>query len=211
MNQSRTLRRVAFMSFVAIIVLACTGGGLITTATSLPTNLPTPADTATARPTSTSTLLPAATEIPSTPTPAPVGEAVRSESFEVTVVSARELNRVYMGNYYYYPKADQIFVEMVVKVSNLTGSEVSIPWENVYVIEESGDTWYPTWGGYKAVKTGRTVDGSTIGVDEIVDGKATLVFEEDAFLRTIWFLTRDDPTTILFGFDNSPYVEITID
>lgn len=164
-------------------------------------NLPEPTNPP--RPTATEKIL-------ATPTPAPVGEAVRSESFEVTVVNARELNRVYMGDFYYYPKAGQMFVEFIVKVSNLTGSKASVPWENVYVIEDTGDAWYPNWGGFKDVKTGKTVDGSTIGVNEIVDGKATLDFEEDVFLRLIWFLTKKDKTTILFGFDDSPLIEFTV-
>jgi hypothetical protein len=207
---------VLFVLFASLFVLSCSVGSSGATATPVPTNTPAATNTPlpTDTPAATDTPLPPPTEtpVPEPPTPAPVGEAVRSESFEVTVVSAKELRRVYMGNYYYYPLAGQIYVELVVKVSNLTGSEISVPWENVYVVDEAGNAYYPSWGGYTAVKTGKTVDGSAVGVNEIVDSKATLDIEEDAYLRMIWFLDKTGAkTTALFGFFDSPYVEVVIE
>jgi len=213
MNRIRTFKQVLFVMVVALIILACLGiGGSEANATGTPL----PADAATQRPTATeepaSIPQPAETPVPEPPTPARVGEAVRSESFEVTVVSAKELRRVYMGNFYYYPRENEIYGEIVVKVTNLTGSEVNVPWENVYVVVDNGDAFYPTWGGYTAVRTGKKVDGATVGVNEIVDGKATLDFEEDAFLRMIWWLDRQDgKTTVLFGFLDSPYIKVVIE
>lgn len=208
MNKNNVFRKIVFLSFAGLMILACTGGGLLAPPTPTPTIPPPPTDTATPRPTSTP--VPTATEkIP--PTPSSVGDTVRSDSFEVTVVSAKELTRVYMGSYYYYPKADQIFVEAVIRVSNLGGSKASIPWKKVYVVETSGDSWYPTWGGYKATSSGVSVDGSTVGVNQITDGDAVLEFEEDAVLRVIWFLTRKNPTTAFFVFFDSPTIKIVVE
>jgi hypothetical protein len=219
MKKNNKFTKVLLVLFAAIFVLACNaivGGGAdapAQTNPSLPTdqsqpvapiNTSAPAPTQPPQPTATAIVL-------DTPTPASVGEAVRSDSYEVTVLDAKEIRRVYMGDHYFYPETGHTFVEVIVKVSNLTGSKASVPWENVYVVEDSGDSFYPYWGGFKAVNTGKKVDGSTVGVNEIVDSKAVLEFEEDVFLRLIWYITKNDPTTILFEFDNSPQIEITID
>jgi hypothetical protein len=127
----------------------------------------------------------------------------------MTVLEARELKRVYMGDYYWYPNPGYMFVELTVKVSNKKDFPVRVPWQNVYVVEEDGSSWYPYWAGYKAVESGKTVDGSSIGVNEIVDGADTINFEEDVMLRLIWLLVEKEKTTILFGFDDSPQVEIS--
>jgi hypothetical protein len=182
--------------------------------TETPLSPPTSTEMPLSLPTSTEKPLPPSpvkTDIPVAPTPAPIGEAVRSSSYEVTVVSARELARVYMGNYYHYPENGKTFVEVVVKISNLTGSRASVPWEKIYVIEESGDSWYPNWSGFKAVATGKKVDGSTVGVNATVDGKSTVDFQEDAFLRAIWYVSKQSgSTTLLFVFDDSPQIKIMI-
>ncbi len=216
MKQHRSFKQIVFVLLVAMFVLACaalTGGG-----TSAPepvvTNPPETIEPVAGPPTATEPPNvapgPTDTDVPISPTPAAVGEAVRSASYEVTVLQARELSRVYMGDYYYYPKAGQLFVELIVKVSNLTGSKASVPWKNVYVVEDTGDAWYSNWSGYKAVSTGKKVDGASIGVNETVDANVTIDFEDDVYLRMIWFLSKKDKTTILFGFDDSPNVEITI-
>ncbi len=170
------------------------------------------APTDTPLPPPTKTPLPKPTDTPLPPTPAPMGQAVRSDSFEVTVVNARTLNRVYMGSYYYYPKEGQMFVELVVKVTNLTGSPASVPWKNVYVVESSGDSWYPNWAGFKAVKSGKTVDGAAIGVDDPGDGSKLIEFDQDVFLRAIWFVSKNSgKTELLFGFDDSPNIVIVVE
>jgi hypothetical protein len=192
---------------ITLIILACNGGVLAATATPVPTNSPVPTNTDVPTPIPTETPLPTATLVP---TPASVGESVRSASYEVTVLGAKELKRVYMGDYYYSPLAGQIFVEVVVKVSNLTGSEAKVPWKYIYVKEESGDIWYSNWAGFKAANTGKKVDSAAIGVNDTKDGTGTVDFQEDVYLRMIWFLTNKDKT-VLFGFDDSPQIQIVIE
>jgi len=140
-----------------------------------------------------------------------VGVPVRNDSYEVTVLNARELKRVYMGNYYWYPNPGYIFVELIVRVSNLSKFDAHVRWENVYIAEEGGESWYPWWGGYQAVETDKEVDGSSVGVDEIVDGSVTINFAKDAVLRLIWIVAKGEKTTILFGFDDSPNIEIILE
>jgi hypothetical protein len=209
MKQSRRVFLSVFVALMLGFVLACnvlfSGPQAAVTLTPAASNTPV-APTATARPSSTPK--PTATLVP---TPAPVGETVRSESYEVTVISAKELRRVYMGNYYYYPKAGQMFVEVVAKVKNLTGSKTSVPYRDIYMVEDTGDSWYANWAGFKAVSTGKTVEGSTIGVNDTLDGNGTVDFEEDVFIRAIWFLTKKDKTTLLFGFADSPSIIIVIE
>ncbi|MCJ7433872.1 MAG: hypothetical protein MUO77_10330, partial [Anaerolineales bacterium] len=66
---------------------------------------------------------PTAEEILETPTPAPVGVLVSSDSYEVTVIKAVKLDRLYPGGKYSYtPKAGYMIVDTGVKVRNLTGS-----------------------------------------------------------------------------------------
>ena len=212
MQQNNTLMKALFVLLAALSVLACNAVSIGATSTPVPpaaTNTPLPTNT----PAATNTPLPTPTEtaVPATPTPAPVGEAVRSASYEVTVVNARQLNRVYMGSYYYYPKTGNLAMELVVKVSNLTGSKASVPWKNVFVITSTGRSLYSNWSGFKAVSTGSTVDASTIGVNDTLDGTGTVDFEEDVYLRVIWFAPKtSNGTTFLFGFYDSPKIIVVI-
>lgn len=213
MKQYRPFKRIMFMLLVAIIVLACsaiTGG-----ATSVPeaTNPPVQAmDTAVVVP-------PTATDPPTVApeptatiesTPAPVGVPVKSEKFEVTVIGAVNLERIYPGGTYLYtPNAGNIIVDVGVKVSNLTGSSVSVKWENVYVVEQNGDAWFPTWGSYK--ESGKKVDPFSLGIsDANINGDDVITFNNDIYLRLIYIVTEADPTTFVFGFDDSPLIEIVV-
>ncbi|GAB4543006.1 MAG: hypothetical protein Fur002_14300 [Anaerolineales bacterium] len=199
----------------ALFVLACqalSGGSSSTPAQEqqpgpVATEAPTQKPVATEAPTEAPIATEAPTEIVFPPTPGKIGDVVVTDGlYEVTVQDARILNRVYMGSYYYYPKDNQMFVELVIKATNLTGAPASIPWQNIYVTEASGDSWYPNWAGYKAVSVGKKVDGASVGVNEVTDGEALVEFNEDVYIRAIWFLTKDD--SIIFGFDQSPEIQI---
>jgi hypothetical protein len=145
-----------------------------------------------------------------TPTPAPVGVAVRSDSYEVTVIKAVKLDRLYPGGKYSYtPKAGNMIVDVGVKVSNLTGSQASVKWSNVYVVEETGDAWYPSYGTYK--ESGKEIDPFSLGISEnTIVGEDVITFKGDIYLRLIFIVADNDPTTFVFGFDDSPLIEITI-
>jgi hypothetical protein len=49
-----------------------------------------------------------------------------------------------------------------------------------------------------------------LSVSSIDNGDATLPFTDDLYLRLIYVVTESDPTTVLFGFDTSPMIEVVV-
>jgi len=189
-----------------LLILACNGG-----ATPAPVSQPTVAAAPTeAQLEATSTPEPTATEVPATPTPAPVGVPVKSASYEVTVIGANKLERLYPGGTLLYTaKAGKIIVDVGVKVTNLTGSSASVKWGNVYVVENNGDAWYPSWGSYK--ESGKKIDPFSLGISDKTTNKDDLItFSGDIYLRLIFVVTDNAPTTFVFGFEDSPLIEVTV-
>jgi len=211
MKYSNRFTKVLFVLLVALFALACAAVPLGATATPVPTNTPLPTNTATPKPTATP--LPTETNTPLPPTPAPMGVPVQSDLYEVTVLNARRLDSgVHTGDgYYWTANAGKVFIEIEVKVSNLqSGSNANVPWSSIYVVESNGDAWYPNWGGFKAVASGKSFAASNLSVSGIDDGAATLPFTDDLYLRLIYVVTESDPTTVLFGFDTSPMIEVIV-
>jgi len=209
MKQNKVCR-IVFMLLVVMVILACNGGGLAFTATPVPTNtsVPTPTATSTLQPTSTSAPI-----VTVMPTPAPVGVPVQSESYEVTVLKTRKLDSgVHTGDgYFWTAKAGNMFIELEVKVTNLQpGVTASIPWSHVYVVEADEKAWYPNWGGYKAVSSGKSVAASSLSVSSIKSGDEKISFKEDLYLRLIYVVAESETTTILFGFEDSPMIEVAV-
>lgn len=202
---------VPFVVFV-MIILACSGGSLATP-TAVPTVTPTTAPSKTPLPTNTprptSTPRPTETQIP---TPAPVGEPVLGEGIEITVVDAYDRDRIYPGgSYLYTPNPGYMIIDMGVRIRNLNpGQTVSVPWNQVYVLEDNGDGWYPIWGSSKFVESGKTYDPFSIGISSNqIDGDEIISFENDAYLRLVYIVT-DSNQHILFGIGASPKIELTL-
>jgi hypothetical protein len=194
-----------------VFILACSGGGVLATETPVPTNTVVPTNTPTLVPEPTATLEPTATVMP---TPAPVGFPVQSESYEVTVLKTRRLDSgVHTGDgYYWTANPGNVFVELEVKVTNLnSGTTVSVPWSHVFVVESEGKSWYPNWGGAKAVASGKNFSPSSLSVSSIKDGDVTISFKEDLYLRAIYVVAEGDPTTVWFGFEDSPPIEVVVE
>jgi hypothetical protein len=212
MKHYSLFKQVMFISLVALFVLACslvTGGGSSTPVATAP---PKVADTAVAPPIATDlpTLEPTATEVPVTPTPAPVGVPVKGGSYEVTVIKAVSLKKLYPGGTLVWtPKAGYMIVDVAVKVTNLTGSSASVPWKTVFVTEKTGDSWYPNYGTYK--ESGSGIDPFTLGISETnINGDDVITFNGDIYLRLIFMVKDYNPTTLMFGFGDSPLIEIVI-
>jgi hypothetical protein len=210
--------RIVILFFVGLFMLACVGG---TVATSAPVAAPTDAAPTTVvvptvaaptelPPVATLAPEPTATEIQATPTPAPVGVPVRSGSYEVTVLGAVKLGRFYPGGTLLYTaNPGNIIADVGVKVSNLTGSPASVKWSNVYVVEKTGEAWFPFYGSYK--ESGKKIDPFSLGIsDKATNGDDLITFNGDIYLRLIFIVTDNDPTTFVFGFDDSPLIEITV-
>jgi hypothetical protein len=214
MKQHRMIRNVLFVAVIAILVLACAGQAVAeATATAAATR--TPAATSTPLPTNTATPRPTSTPDPTAtlePTPAPVGVAAANEDFEVTVVKVRKLQTVYLDKIYQWiANPGYLFLELGVKVRNLkAGSTVSVPWANIYVEDKDG-AWYPGWGAFKAVASGTEISPTSLIFAQIKNEREQVVFDEDVYLRLIWTIADQNPSIVLFGFDNSPMIEVTID
>ena len=118
-----------------------------------------PTNTATPRPTSTP--YPTLTEIPPTPTPAAIGVPVKYESLEITVLDVKNLDSVHFGDVsggwetFYKPLPGKFLIDVGVLVRNLDpGNPVLMDWMNVYIVEESGNAWYPGLGEYENSQRG---------------------------------------------------------
>src|SRR5262249_31099699 len=105
-----------------------------------------------------------------------------------------------------------LVLELRVKEKNLQPAKpVSSFWGNAYVVEENGDTWYPCCAAYKPVASGVDINPSSIVFAELKTGHEPVNFEATALLRAIWIVKDNNPSTVLFGFEDSPLIEVTID
>lgn len=211
-----TVLSVLSIVIISFLILAC--GATSATATPLPTNTALPTSTNTVIPIPTATPMPTETEIPM-PTPAPVGVPVKNENYEVTVVSFRKLNTVYLdAQYQWVPKPGYKFMELGVKVRNVKAdSQVNVPWSSMKAIELGNlavsTKLMPGWAGYKAVESGVEVNPKNLTFKTIdknnIDEQVT--FDNDLFLRLIYIVDKGNPqTTIWFSFDESPMIEIIL-
>ena len=197
-----------------LVILACQVGSFAApTATPVPTNTTLPTDTSTPEPTSTprptSTPKPTATI---QPTPAPVGETVTYGSLEITLLKVTTHDLIVPGGkYYWYSKSGQTFVDLGVLVRNLEpGNPVTVTWDEIYIVDVNGDSWYANFGDTKMVDTGTKVDPYSIGINDEVTGGAMLNFDNDTYLRLVYYTFNDPEKPVFFGIANSPQMTFTI-
>jgi hypothetical protein len=202
-------------TLVLILVSLACGGQLRATA---PTETPAatavpPTVAATSRPTSSPE--PAATL---EPTAAPIGVAVIHGSLEITVLAALSRPTMHIGDVqgrhyvYYTPPAGKRLIDVAVLVHNLTpGKPVAVKWNNVYITESSGDSWYPYWAKVKTVDANSIADPYSIGIssDEVA-GDASLEFADYTYLRLVWILGNDPAATLVFGIQDSPPIAFQV-
>ncbi len=141
-----------------------------------------------------------------------MGTPVSTENYEVNVLYMRRLDTVYLDqDYVWVPKKGYMFVELGIKAVNLKpGSTVAVPWQDIYVIEQNGDAWYPSWGEAKAVASGVEISPKSLTFHEIKDKYERVVFKEVAFVRAIYIVGDQRPTTLLFGFGDSPLIAVDV-
>lgn len=197
---------------VVLFTLAC-GGGAFAGATETPTLSPTPLATNTATPRPTSTPKPTNTPFP---TPAPLGASIDADDFSFTVIDAISLRRIYPGGTLLFsPNPGYLIMDIGVRIENKNpGTTVSIPWENVYVTEANGDSWYPIWGTSKFVESGTEMDPYSLGISsEEIKGIDRINFTGDAYLRLIYIVTDNDnqPVPIIFGIGDAPQAEFIVE
>lgn len=216
MKQNRTYKQVIFVLVIALSVLACVGGALGATATPVPTNTPeatnTPLPTDTATPKPTATARPTATEIPPTPTPAPIGVSVVYDSLEITVLDVVTHGHIVTGgSYYYYSKPGETFIDMAVRVRNLNpGNAVRVQWSYIYIVEERG-SWYPLYGVTRRVDSGTEYDPFKIALGTEVKGEDFVEFDNDTYLRLIYYIADDPQQILLFRIEDSPLISFQLE
>jgi hypothetical protein len=201
---------------LAIIVLACNAGGIITPVSTNPSEAtPTQKATNTATPKPTSKPRPTATKITPTPIPIPMGTPVSNEDYEVNVLYMRTLDTVYLdAEYHWVPTAGNMFVELGIKVVNLNPRATgAVRWGDIYVLEvdEHAGPWYPNWGESKSVASDVTVNPKSL-VFKSLEDKASeqIIFKDVVFVRAIYTVRKHSPTTLLFGFDSSPLIQVIV-
>jgi len=215
MKQNRTYKQIVFILLIALSVLACVGGSLGATATPAPTNTPeatnTPVPTITATHEPTSTPRPTPTEISPTPTPAPIGVSVRYDSLEITLLDVVTHGHIVTGgSYYYYSKPGETFIDMAVRVRNLNpGNPVRVLWSYVYIVEKNG-AWYPLYGALRKVTDGKEYDPFNITLGTEIQGESFVEFDNDTYLRLIYYVADDPEQTILFGIQDSPLISFQL-
>ena len=217
MNRNRTFKQIMLAMLIVFSVTACGGQFFGGTATPIPTNtleatktpIPTNTATATATPKPTSTPLPTKTPVPPTPTPAPIGVSVISDSLEITVLDVTTHSHIVPGGlYYYYSKPGKTFVDVSVRVRNLNpGKPVRVQWRYVYILEGNGDSWYPLYGDIKQVDSGKQFNPNNISISTEVRGSDFVAFDNDTYLRLIYYVTNDPNQTILFRIEDSQQIE----
>ncbi|MBL8079024.1 MAG: hypothetical protein JNM55_13755 [Anaerolineales bacterium] len=206
MKDSRKFEIMICLLICALFMLACVGGGLVTSATDTPAPSSTPlaTNTATSRPTST----PRPTKTPF-PTSAPVGVSIDAGDYSYTVVKAVSLQRFYPGGKFLFTaNPGYMIVDMGVRIQNENpGTAVSIPWEEIYITEANGDSWYVYYGTAKAVEAGKEMDPFTLGISDVeLDVTQKIDFTGDAYLRLIFLVTDNDnqPVPLIFGIGYAP-------
>lgn len=198
---------ILFIMFTALVVLACGGinvsfGDNATPVpivhtvvyTVIPTNPP-----ATEKPAPTSRPQPTKT---AEPTEIPV-------NFEVDIIAVEARNRVYPGGgFTFSPANGYMLLDVGVKVINLTNSNISVRWDDVYVMNENKEWAAPDWGTWKDV--GNNLDPFSFGISEteVNPEDEISVKSTGGYVRVIYHIPRGD--TYYFGFGNSDTVKLNI-
>ena len=157
-------------------------------------------------------LIPTATPIPATSTLSRMEFPVENARLQVEVVEIERPHQIYLSdNLFFAPGQGKMFLGLGIKVTNLTGSEISFKWNEIYLTNEYQDSWYPLWGAYK--KTNMVIDSLGIGVRQFkVDSRdqpdARIYFGTNGYMRAIFRLPRDNDYYYL-AFADLPLIEIS--
>jgi hypothetical protein len=102
-----------------------------------------------------------------------------------------------------------IFVDVTFRVRNTDGAPTGVRLEDIYVVEENEDAWYPFYGGFQTVEIDKRFNPmASIKLNEI-NGKDTIQFNKDTYLRLIW--TVHEHQNLIFGIDESPQFTFTLE
>jgi len=213
------MKKVSMFSSVLFVVL----GTLLVSACGVTAPMPVAALSGTDAPAEVNTPLPLPTEelspaSPETPTPSRMELPVQNATFQVKVLDVKRSHRVDLGidnnlgtELTFTPGAGNMFLSFGVKVSNLTGSDITMKWSDIYLTNKYQDKWYPVFGAYK--DTNSAIDPFTVEILEFdqvhpdFDPDAHFYAGDNGYVRVIFRIPRDN-LYYFFGFADLPLVEI---
>ncbi len=172
--------------------------------TKIPTKTPIPASP-------TPSPIPTATHIPASPTPSKMGYSVRNTNLEIQVVGVEKPYHIYMGkDLVFSPAAGNMFLDLGIKVTKLTDSEMPFKWSDIYLLDKYQSKWYPVWGAYE--KTNMLLDPFSIEipqsqVDPKVEPDVRIYLGDNGYLRAIFRLPTESYYYYL-RFADLPLIEI---
>lgn len=177
------------------------------TQTAAPTITPSVTPTLTPPPTLTSTPEPTLTP---QPTPAPVGETIKYNGLEITLLEVATHSHIVTGGYYYYySKPGQTYLDLAVRVRNAGSIPVEILMKNIYITEETGDSWYANFSGVQTVELEKRFNPmASLKLDETRFGYTPISFEKDTYMRLVFYIKTSQD--ILFGIEDSPQYTFSV-
>ena len=161
--------------------------------------------------TSTSSSVPAATHLSATSTPSRMDLPVKKAGLQIEVLKIEKPYQVYLGkDQIYTPGKGKMFLSLGIKVTNLSNTDILLKWNEINLLNEYGDKWYPLWGGYK--KTNRVMDPLGVEVRQFkLDAReqptARVYLGNNGYLRVIFRVPRDNDYYSL-AFADLPLIEI---
>lgn len=153
------------------------------------------------------------TAVPATELPAPVRMIypVKNERLEVQVLNLEWPTHANPdGKSFLYPGPGNMFLGLGIRVKNLSGSDIDLKWDQVYLENKYQDKWYPMWAAYQ--QTNKYIDPLTIEVLEFevhpdYDADAHVYLGENGYMRVLFRLPKDNLYYYL-SFADLPLIEI---
>ncbi len=212
------MKKALLLVLAVIFLLACGISSEQMTATAVIAKVQTqtaaPTLTPTFTPTATSTPRPTATPKPTqTPTSVPVaiGGTIKYNDLEITLLKVLTHPQVVVSSHYYLDAKDgYIFIDALVLVRNRGDSASGMTMGEIYVTDEDGKIWMPSFGGSQTVKLEKSFNPMTIIKWNRYSGSEVVTFEskKDTYLRLIWPVREYQ--NLLFGIRYSPQFAFSI-
>ncbi len=203
--------------WASVFILACNAvmQGTAPTAAATPSATSEPSRAPTTRPTFTRTPTftprPTATKIipTATLTPAAKGEIVSNGRIEVVALDMFRHDKIVPGGMYWYrPKPGYLVIDLFVKVKNLTGKTLTIPWSDALLLI-GAKTETPDFAGFQPAKGNQKVAPLSFGYDELYEGSA-FTFDDTVYLQIIYVISDSEHITALFRLQNAPLIQINV-
>jgi serine/threonine protein kinase len=179
------------------------------TYTPRPTSTKIPSTPTKISPTQTKTS-PTQTKTSPTPTPASLGEFVKHESLEISVLDIYRHDKLIPGNgYRYWANDGYMIIDLVVKVQNIASTPTSITWNDAYVIDDTGARNDILFAGSRPAAKTEKIDPLSIDYNTI-DGAASTEIKDTVYMRIIYIIPDKPEQMVVFGIKDSPLIGFTV-